>query len=35
MYVAYQMLFKMKKSCMKMQPNGSIPPMTIPGTGLV
>lgn len=32
---SYQMLFRMKKSWMKMQPKGRIPPITIPGMGLV
>ena len=29
------MLLRMKKSWMKMQPNGRTPPMTMPGNGLV
>lgn len=29
------MLLRMKKSWMKMQPKGRMPPMTMPGTGLV
>ena len=32
---SYQMLLRMKKSWMKMQPKGRMPPMTMPGTGLV
>lgn len=32
---SYQILFRMKKSWMKMQPKGRIPPITIPGIGLV
>ena len=32
---SYQMLLRMKKSWMKMQPKGRIPPITIPGIGLV
>lgn len=31
----YQMLLRMKNSWMKMQPKGRMPPMTIPGMGLV
>lgn len=31
----YQMLFKMKKSWIKIHPNGSTPPIIIPGIGLV
>lgn len=33
--LSYQMLLRMKKSWMKMQPNGRIPPIIIPGIGLV
>jgi len=32
---SYQMLLRMKKSWMKMQPKGRMPPMTIPGLGFV
>lgn len=32
---SYQMLLRMKKSWMKMQPKGRIPPITIPGIGFV
>lgn len=32
---AYQMLFRMKNSCMKMQPKGKMPPMMMPGKGFV
>jgi hypothetical protein len=31
----YQSELRMKKSCIKMQPNGRTPPITIPGTGSV
>lgn len=33
--LAYQILFRMKKSCIKMHPKGKIPPMIIPGNGFV
>lgn len=33
--LTYQILFRMKKSCMKMHPKGRIPPMTMPGNGFV
>jgi hypothetical protein len=34
-FVENKMLLRMKKSWIKMHPKGRIPPMTIPGTGLV